>query len=330
MPQLDSDNFAYSDGALATVSSGKWSDAIGAVAVLSGQIHNGGNENAAFITSWPGSLIAQYSEVKFVSGAYGGPTIFNNGTGSFYIAELEQGNAVYLVKVTAGSFASLANGGTTTAGHTYRIRVETIGTIVISDNGTDIITFADSTFTTGKPGLRCWSNYLDDWAAGDFSAGDVTVNPTGVSATGSVGTVAVSAGATISPTGVSATAGLGSVVVAGGASVAVTGEAATTGLGTVTVTAAATVAPTGVDATGQLGTVAVSLSLNVLPLGVEATGDVGTLTVQSSGIVALAGVSAIGRVGTVVVVSDITWGFQRMKLSNSDRMTNKRIEMNNE
>jgi len=167
----DSDTFPYSDGNLTTVSSSKWTQctigAPGAVAVVSGQIHNGGNENAALITTWAGSTTLQYSESLYVSGDYGGPTIFNDGASTFYLCDLAAG-AVKLYKVVSGSFSILQSGGSVTAGHTYRIRVQTAGTIVISDNGSDIITFPDSSITSGKPGIRCWGNYLDDWVAGDF------------------------------------------------------------------------------------------------------------------------------------------------------------------
>jgi hypothetical protein len=143
---------------------------MGSVDVVSNQIHNGGNENAAVITTWAGSLIKQWSEALFISGPFGGPTIFNDGGGNFYLAELNEGSAIILYKVTSGSFTNLGNSvGLTTAGHTYRIRVETVGTITISDNGSDMFSIVDSSLTTGRPGIRSWSNYLDDWKAGDFN-----------------------------------------------------------------------------------------------------------------------------------------------------------------
>jgi hypothetical protein len=170
--QLDSDTFTYSDGELATVSGGKWTRctiSANDVHVASNQIHDNSTEHATVITSWAGSLTQQWSEVLFISGNFGGPTIFNDGASTFYLAELQDGVPLVLYWVQSGSFTNIANGGTTTPGHTYRIRVETPGTIIVSDNGADIITQAHSSITSGKPGLRSWANIMDNWKAGDFS-----------------------------------------------------------------------------------------------------------------------------------------------------------------
>lgn len=191
MPQLDSDSFTYSNGGLAAVSGGKWTDLSigGAIPVVSNQLSGPTSECAAVITSWSGSTTLQYSEIVWTSGSFGGPTIFSSATNTFYLLDITPGGC-QIYKVVGGAFTSLGSGGIPTAGHLYRLSMSVAGTLVATDNGSTIITVTGETsITSGKPGIRDWSTVLDSWAAGDFSVAG--------SADGVAGSILMTSGPTL-------------------------------------------------------------------------------------------------------------------------------------
>lgn len=177
MPQLDSDAFTYSNGNLETVSGGKWtkfSGIGGSIPVTSNKVGPGGSAEAlAVISSWAGSLTAQYSEVDWVSGDYSGVGIFGDGNASCYLLVIAT-TITYIYKVVAGSFTQInpVTGPAPVSGHTYRLSMSVAGELVATDNGSTIMSVSSElSLTSGKPCMRSYNGILDNWAAGDFSAG---------------------------------------------------------------------------------------------------------------------------------------------------------------
>lgn len=181
MPQLDSDSFTYSNGALASVSSGKWTKLSGAgtdFTVASNQIKGtAGFESADVITSWAGSGSDHYSQLAVVTVANdGGPSIRSDATYTFYFLDVTTSAATNVYKVVGGSFTAINNTSITWAnGDTAYLEMQG-NTIISKQNGTTRHNFTDSSIASGKPGFWCdaASILFDDWAAGDFSAGGPT------------------------------------------------------------------------------------------------------------------------------------------------------------
>lgn len=173
-----SDAFAYSNGGLGTVSSAIWTDcSIGtAIPVVSGQLVGASSVAAAVRTSWLGSTALQYSEIAWASGQYGGPTILSDSGSAHYLLELTlagSANGEGAAIIEEPGYVQLAFvARTLIAGHVFRLRMETAGTLIGSDNGTDFVSVAgEFTITSGKPGVRVYSATLDSWVGGDFSSG---------------------------------------------------------------------------------------------------------------------------------------------------------------
>lgn len=178
MPQLDSDAFTYSNGNLATVSSGKWTKLSGfSDLVVSSNAVTGSGENGDVISSWSGSTTDQYSQVTLATANVdGGPTVRSDGASTFYLLDTQgPGNGWVIFRVTGGSFVSIGGSSTLTIADGDTAYLEMQGsTLVAKHNGTVVITVPDETsIASGKPGIFISGSTLvvDNWAAGDFSAG---------------------------------------------------------------------------------------------------------------------------------------------------------------
>lgn len=185
MPQLDSDAFTYSNGALATVSSAKWTKAslFADLNVTSNQLQGAGagNDKVGVIATWGGSTTDQYSQVV-VSGsslAFAGPTVHSDGTGTFYLLELNvDGTHCQVTKCVAGTYTTLQQFVAQAVAGDIAYLEWVGGTLNAKINGVSIGTKADSAIASGKPGIRIFDSgssvIVDDWAAGDFSAAGIT------------------------------------------------------------------------------------------------------------------------------------------------------------
>lgn len=174
------DDFAYTDGALASVSGGTWTALTGTgnadVTVSSGSVIGIGtlDVNGAIRTIWPGDPAVQYAEVRIdtATATLSGPTVHAATDGSGYLLALWTGHwDLYLMPVGGGDWTWLTGGLTTVEGHVYRLRWSG-GTLTAYRDGVVLGTFDDSTIATGVPGLIALTSSatpIADWAVGDGS-----------------------------------------------------------------------------------------------------------------------------------------------------------------
>jgi hypothetical protein len=117
-----------------------------------------------------------------------GPTVFNDGVGSFYFLDARGGGAWQLYRVVAGAFTglnSMGNSGYTT-GTVVRLEVNIVAGSPVLESFKDTVsggTFTDSAgakLVTGVPGLRLWDTTAraSVYEAGDFgTAGSSSIVP---------------------------------------------------------------------------------------------------------------------------------------------------------
>jgi hypothetical protein len=156
------DNFTRADET--PLSTNSWaSDAFGGVNLISNTV---GNSSVADKCSYRTDSAVFDSQVKIATTGDkdGGPAICINGSSSFYCANNNSGSNIEMFKVTAGSFSAIGSFvGTYATNDLIRIR-RSGGNVIISQNGTDIITVADSSFVTGNDGIHCFNTIrMDDW-----------------------------------------------------------------------------------------------------------------------------------------------------------------------
>lgn len=191
MPQLDSDAFTYADGALATVSAAKWTDA------GTGQV-SGGSDNRvvsnaiqglavanvdrlSVITAWTGSTTDQYSAITLTNTgsavAFCGPCIHMNALGTFYVFEMNcSGTDSRFSKCVTGAYGVISQFALQFTTGDICLLQWVSGTLTVFKNGVNSGSVADSSIASGKPGIRTWNNdagvtpKFDSWTAGDFSA----------------------------------------------------------------------------------------------------------------------------------------------------------------
>ena len=186
MPELDTDTFAYSAGALETTSSGKWTKLSGLAALTttgaSGEVHGAASQNSAeVITNWTGSTTNQYSETVVSSAsADGGPTVLSDATSTFYLLDIQSASVGKIYKCVSGTFTEIASGnpGGFNDGDTFRLDIQS-GVLHGYRNGAAaFITIADSSIASGKPGIHMFDNsmLITSWAAGDFGAAPVDIS----------------------------------------------------------------------------------------------------------------------------------------------------------
>lgn len=178
------DNFAYSDGALPTVSGGVWakpSDWPNPLAVQSNLAKGtASGDNACYLASWAGSTTAQYSEIVVSTfDNFMGPTVFNSAVGDFYFLDARSDLWV-LYRVNSNQiFTSLtsASPGPMVVGDRIRLEVRLdiffLPVLVAKKNGNVIISDYTS-FTNvlpgGVPGFRLWNTTA---RVSEFSAGSI-------------------------------------------------------------------------------------------------------------------------------------------------------------
>lgn len=193
MPQLDSDAFAYSAGALVTVSSGKWTDGtFPATQTVGGsvteQVGSTGSDAGAIITSWSGSTTDHYSQVDMVSvtpSGEGGVILRGNSGDDQIVVDFVTGDVCYVFERINGTYNQVGDtltfNDTITTGDVLYADIQ--GSIVtVKQNGVSLGTRSNSwTVTSGVPGI--WSSgggssfLMDNWVAGDFSGGGGGTDP---------------------------------------------------------------------------------------------------------------------------------------------------------
>jgi hypothetical protein len=184
MPQLDSDTFTYSDGDLATVSAGKWTNLSGPtnlVQVASNAIGPSAGSAAVVITTWSGSTVDQYGQIVISTlGDFGGITVRSNQTHTYYTFQFQNGAGTSEVyKVVLGTATMLSSTAITwSASDTAYIEIQGT-TIITKQNGTNRHNFTDAAIASGSPGIDTYSNTTawDNWAGGDFSVAGVGQSP---------------------------------------------------------------------------------------------------------------------------------------------------------
>ena len=160
---MASDAFTRADET--PLSTNNWaSDLFGGINLISNTV---GNAAAADKASYRTDSSVQDSQIKIatVGTGDGGPAICLDGSSNFYMVNNVLVTTIELYKCVAGVFTSIASvAGGYALNDTIRIR-RSGGNVIISKNGTDILTFADSTFTTGFDGMHCFNNVIrmDDW-----------------------------------------------------------------------------------------------------------------------------------------------------------------------
>ena len=174
MPQLDSDAFTYSNGLLATASSGKWTklSSYTDLSVVSNQAKcaTGGADCIDVISSWSGGN-DQYSQcVMATAGNNGGPSVRSNTSNTLYLL-IVNSTTWRTYKIVSGSATQLSSTSQTTV-DSDTLYLEVQGDTLISKiNGTQVNSVAGgSAIASGSPGLYVSDTtvIMDNWAAGNF------------------------------------------------------------------------------------------------------------------------------------------------------------------
>lgn len=190
MTQLVSDSFAYSNGALATVSSGAWAiqTVAGGLDVISQEVRENTQFSVGRFTTTAPPSSDYYSEVKLTTVLSNttdegvGPAVrvaSGAGAGTAYIAQCNS-IETRLYQIANGVFLQVGTDGVACAlGDVVRLEVSGIGatvSLVVKRNGTAIITAGDSSAgritATNSYGIWCshggGQGQLDNFAGGDL------------------------------------------------------------------------------------------------------------------------------------------------------------------
>lgn len=127
----------------------------------------GGVGNVASIRTDSTELVSQ-CVVTTVGGRDGGPSICGDGAGNGYILTNYDATNLFIYRIDSGSFTAFAQGaGVYAANDVLKLR-RSGGNVIASINSVDLLTYADSTYMTGKPGMFCFDTaiVLDDWTDG--------------------------------------------------------------------------------------------------------------------------------------------------------------------
>jgi hypothetical protein len=196
MPQLDSDSFTYSDGALQTVSGGKWTKLtnFATMNVASNQLQSSTTGDcASVITTWAGSTTDHYSQAVVATAANSsGVTVRSDAVQACYLLSCQPSGSLWeIYEVVSNAVQNLLNSVSqvTSAGDVIYLEAKTEGgsgvRLISKRNGNIVNNVFDATpaFASGKPGIMCFNSTqrLDTWAAGDFAGGadDLSVGSIG-------------------------------------------------------------------------------------------------------------------------------------------------------
>lgn len=182
----DSDNFTYSNGVLATVSGGKWTQptATQDILVVSNRVsgENADDVSIAIITTWSGDNEDQWNQIVLTTvGVASGICLRGDGVDDAFLVETNGTNwDVY--KWVAGTFTAI-NGVAQVASNGDTMYFEIQGNAIISKrNGNTVNNFSDSSLASGKPGLYAYNTSIamDTWTAGDFITVTAAMTGTGI------------------------------------------------------------------------------------------------------------------------------------------------------
>ena len=176
-----SDSFTYSDGALATVSSSKWTARNNSIDVVSNQFNDGAgtsnsySEVATTEVDFADDHEAEITVHALGSADYVGPAVRVSASGC-YAVRCDGVNAAGRVVVRMDG-TTLTNVGTVRVipvnGDTVKLRA--VGsTITVYVNGSLVDTVTDATFTTGQPGIYYHRGNTGVSRGDNFSATDIT------------------------------------------------------------------------------------------------------------------------------------------------------------
>lgn len=178
MTTLASDNFNRADGALG----GNWTNNNNSWVVNSNAAKP--NTAAAFNTStytgagaFPNDQWAQATVGNLATNAAPGPCIRRGAGGGYVFYKAYGGTGWVLDKFdgTGTNIGPLSSGGSGISNGDV-LYIEAQGTTLICKvNGSQVVSFTDSTYSAGYPGLWTFSDAatetLDDFSAGDFAGG---------------------------------------------------------------------------------------------------------------------------------------------------------------
>ena len=172
------DNFNRANGAIGS----NWTVTQNSLSVTSNVIQGGtGGHNTAYWSAVGASAFtpAQFSEatITALNGTtdFPGITVLFSGSGATTQGYMcfEDTTQIILEKMTAGSGSTLASASTTGAvGDVLRLEVAPGGVLTCYKNGVSTLTFTDTTYTTGSPGLDLFGNVatMDNWSGGNLHA----------------------------------------------------------------------------------------------------------------------------------------------------------------
>ena len=180
-----SDSFTYSDGALATVSSSKWTARNNSIDVVSNQFNDGAgtsnsySEVATTEVDFADDHEAEITVHALGSADYVGPAVRVSASGC-YAVRCDGVNAAGRVVVRMDG-TTLTNVGTVRIipvnGDTVKLRAMG-STITVYVNGSLVDTVTDATFTTGQPGIYYHRGNTGASRGDNFSAADITTGLT--------------------------------------------------------------------------------------------------------------------------------------------------------
>lgn len=138
---------------------------LGGIDLVSNTVGNNGGAADGLSYRTDSTALESQVTVAMPGGQDGGPAICCDGSGNGYVANCNTGTLIQIYKLTGGSFGLLNSGsGSYVTGHQIKIR-RSGNDLIVSDNGTDVVTATDTSYMTGRPGIHCFDATIrfDDW-----------------------------------------------------------------------------------------------------------------------------------------------------------------------